>query len=127
MRDFVIHNALYWINLYRIDGLRLDAVHSILDDSPTHILEELSERVRNSAPNRRIHLVLENDENQARWLDRDEALQPKFYTAQWNDDVHHVLHTAMTGKVTGYYEDYLGDTARSWVGLCLKGSHFRAI
>ena len=46
VREFFIHNALYWIEEFHLDGLRLDAVHAILDDSPKHILEELAERVR---------------------------------------------------------------------------------
>ena len=65
VREFFIHNALYWIEEFHLDGLRLDAVHAILDDSPTHLLEELAERVRAAAPERPVHLVLENEENQA--------------------------------------------------------------
>ncbi|MBV8401461.1 MAG: putative maltokinase, partial [Acetobacteraceae bacterium] len=55
VREFVIHNALYWIEEFQLDGLRLDAVHAILDDSPKHLLEELAERVRAAAPDRHIH------------------------------------------------------------------------
>lgn len=112
VRDFVIHNALYWLECFGIDGLRLDAVHAIRDDSPTHIVQELSERVRSATRNRFIHLVLENEENQARWLERDGSMRPKVCTAQWNDDVHHALHTALTGEGKGYYCEYLGDTLK---------------
>jgi malto-oligosyltrehalose trehalohydrolase len=109
VRDFVVHNALYWLEEFRLDGLRLDAVHAIIDDSEKHILEELAERVRSTFPGRQVHLVLENEHNSARLLSRRDS-QPLRYTAQWNDDVHHVLHTAATNERTGYYEDYVGDT-----------------
>ncbi len=110
VREFIIHNALYWIEEYGLDGLRLDAVHAILDDGSTHVLDELTERVR--AAHGEVHLVLENEENQSRRLMRDAAARPLDYTAQWNDDVHHVLHVAATGEDKGYYEEYLGDTEK---------------
>ena len=108
VREFIIGNALYWVREFHLDGLRLDAVHAILDDSDRHLLEELAERVRASAV-RPLHLLLENEENDPTRLRRaDDA--PVYHTAQWNDDVHHVLHTAVTGERTGYYADYEGDT-----------------
>ena len=112
VREFVIHNALYWIEEFHFDGLRLDAVHAILDDSPKHLLEELAERVRAAAPDRHIHLILENEENRAKRLTRDENGEPRWYTAQWNDDVHHTLHVAASGETKGYYADYKGDTEK---------------
>jgi 4-alpha-glucanotransferase len=112
VREFVIHNALYWIEEFHLDGLRLDAVHAILDDSPKHLLEELAERIRAAAPDRQIHLILENEENQAECLARDENGEPRWYTAQWNDDVHHVLHAAASGETKGYYADYKDDTEK---------------
>jgi malto-oligosyltrehalose trehalohydrolase len=110
VREFVIHNALYWIEEYNLDGLRLDAVHAILDDGPRHVLAELAERVRALRPH--AHLVLENEENQVTWLARDAHGRPLRYSAQWNDDVHHVLHAAATGEDSGYYGEYLGDTEK---------------
>jgi malto-oligosyltrehalose trehalohydrolase len=110
VRDFVIENALYWLSAFRLDGLRLDAVHAIIDDSQKHLLVELAERVRSTCRERFVHLVLENEHNAANLLTRDGAGEPRWYTAQWNDDVHHVLHTAATGERSGYYEDYVGDT-----------------
>ena len=112
VREFIIHNALYWIEEFHLDGLRLDAVHAILDDSPKHLLEELAERVRAAAPGRHIHLILENEENRAKHLMRGENGEPLWYTAQWNDDVHHVLHVAASGETKGYYADYKGDTEK---------------
>jgi malto-oligosyltrehalose trehalohydrolase len=110
VREFIIHNALYWVEEYNLDGLRLDAVHAIIDDGSRHLLDELAERVRGFR--RRTHLLLENEENQASRLERDPAGNPRHFTAQWNDDLHHVLHVAATGERAGYYADYLGDTEK---------------
>jgi malto-oligosyltrehalose trehalohydrolase len=112
VRDFIIDNALYWIEEFHLDGLRLDAVHAILDESDRHLLEELAETVRGRIAGRPIHLILENEENDANLLTRLEADRPKWFTAQWNDDVHHVLHTAASGEGSGYYGEYLGDTRK---------------
>lgn len=112
VREFVIHNALYWIEEFHFDGLRLDAVHAIRDHSRKQLLHELAERVRAAAPGRHIHLILENEENRAEHLARGENGEPRWYTAQWNDDVHHVLHVAASGETKGYYADYKGDTGK---------------
>jgi maltooligosyltrehalose trehalohydrolase len=104
VRDFFVHNALYWIVEYRIDGLRLDAVHAIVDSSHPHILQELSEAVRAATPARHVHLVLENENNNYEHLSTTPA--PGSYDGQWNDDFHHALHVALTGETRGYYHDY---------------------
>lgn len=118
VRDFVIHNALYWLEEFHFDGLRLDAVHAIVDDSPKTVLEELAETVRAALPDRHIHLVLENDDNSAHLLQRDGAGRPVLYTAQWNDDIHHALHRLITDEAGGYYRDY-GPEPVSHLGRCL--------
>jgi maltooligosyltrehalose trehalohydrolase len=119
VRDFFIHNALYWINEFHFDGLRLDAVHAILDDSEQHVLVELANTVRNSLePGRHVHLILENDNNQARYLERTQTCQTRFYNAQWNDDIHHALHVLITGEQDGYYVDYAQSPAKQ-MGRCL--------
>ena len=108
VRDFFIQNALYWLEEYRFDGLRFDAVHAIEDPSEEHFLTELAATVRRiSGRERYVHLVLENDDNQARYLERDSAGQPLHYVAQWNDDYHHVAHVLLTGEAGGYYADYV--------------------
>lgn len=112
VRGFVIQNALYWINEFHFDGLRLDAVHAIIDHGPKHILDELALSVHEATPGRHVHLVLENERNQASRLTRSATGMPLTYTAQWNDDAHHVLHVAATGESKGYYADYLGDTCK---------------
>lgn len=119
VRDFFIHNALYWLDEYHFDGLRLDAVHAILDDSPWHILTELAEAVRaGPGRDRQVHLVLENDANEARYLERLDDGEPRWYRAQWNDDFHHAAHTLVTGETDGYYIDYQ-DQPLSLLGRCL--------
>jgi maltooligosyltrehalose trehalohydrolase len=110
VRDFVVENALYWLQQYRLDGLRLDAVHAMADDSPRHILEEIALRTRSEITDRPIHLLLENEHNEAGRLERDESGAPRQYTAQWNDDVHHVLHVAVTREGHAYYSEYLRNT-----------------
>jgi maltooligosyltrehalose trehalohydrolase len=111
VRELVIENAEYWVSEFHFDGLRLDAVHAIKDDSRVHILDELASRVRSAARYRQVHLLLENEENEASPLERAHG-RPIYYTAQWNDDVHHVLHAAATGETSGYYGDYIGNTER---------------
>jgi len=107
VRDFYVHNAIYWLEEFRFDGLRFDAVHAIQDSSPEHILDELARRVRAhfEGSGRHVHLVLENDDNAARFLGR----AGERYDAQWNDDYHHIIHTLLTGEAHGYYEDYADD------------------
>jgi len=119
VRDFFIHNALYWLTEYNFDGLRLDAVHAIVDDSRPDILTELAETVHAALPpDRYVHLILENERNQAKYLRRNSSCRPKTYTAQWDDDIHHVLHVLVTGEQDGYYSDYTDVTADR-LGRCL--------
>ena len=110
VRELIIHNALYWIEEFHFDGLRLDAVHAIIDESPRHILAELAERVHALDTPYPVHLVLENEKNEAFRLTRDADGRPEHFTAQWNDDMHHVLHTAATHEDAGYYKDFEGHT-----------------
>jgi maltooligosyltrehalose trehalohydrolase len=109
VRDFAINNVLYWLQEYRFDGLRFDAVDRIIDDSEPHILTEIATTVRGTITDREVHLVLENDANEAHRLERREDGRPRFYTAQWNDDIHHVYHRILTGEAAGYYTDYVDD------------------
>lgn len=106
VREYFVQNALYWLEEYNVDGLRFDAVHAILDDSDRHILVEIAERVHDAlTDDRPRHLVLENDNNEAWPLRRGEG-RPRWYVAQWNDDLHHALHVLASGEIGGYYEDY---------------------
>jgi maltooligosyltrehalose trehalohydrolase len=119
VREFFVQNALYWLHEFHFDGLRVDAVHSIHDDSPRHFVTELTERIHASTDaGRQVHVVLENHENEARYLLRDHAGRPRQATAQWNDDCHHVLHTRLTGECDGYYAAYAGRDVEL-LGRCL--------
>ncbi|MEJ8848758.1 malto-oligosyltrehalose trehalohydrolase [Variovorax rhizosphaerae] len=110
VRDFFVHNALFWIEEYRFDGLRMDAIHAIRDDSRPDIVEEICTALREGpGRDRHIHIVLENDANGARYLERDAKGQPRIATAQWNDDLHHAAHVLVTGDTDGYYADYADD------------------
>jgi len=125
VREFFIENALYWLDEYNIDGLRLDAVHAIKDDSATHILNELAQRVAAGPGKERVrHLVLENEDNIAKFLERDKSKRPEQYAAQWNDDIHHAFHVLGTGESGGYYADYVknsyGKNALSLLGRALS-------
>jgi maltooligosyltrehalose trehalohydrolase len=109
VRDFFINNTLYWLEEYHFDGLRFDAVHAIIDDSKKHILTEIAETARAYASGgRNIYLVLENGANEARFLGAP-GRSDKF-DAQWDDDVHHCLHTILTGEADGYYSDFTEET-----------------
>jgi len=119
VRDFYIANVLYWLEEYHLDGLRLDAVHAIFDDSKPDILEEISQAVqRGPGRDRSIHLILENDKNCARYLSRTDDSRPRYFIAQWNDDIHHACHTLLTGEKDGYYMDYV-DSPIKHLGRCL--------
>lgn len=119
VRDFFIHNALYWLTEYNFDGLRLDAVHAIADNSKPDILVELSETVRAAiGQERHIHLILENEANQASYLCSNSKDRPLHYNAQWNDDIHHAMHVAITQECDGYYSDY-ADNPVERLGRCL--------
>jgi malto-oligosyltrehalose trehalohydrolase len=105
VRDFFIHNALYWLEEYHFDGLRFDAVHAVIDDSVPHFFTELATALR-AGPGgvRPIHLILENNANEAHLLGAIGGRDT--HDAQWNDDVHHCLHVILTGETDGYYADY---------------------
>ncbi len=108
VRAFAIENALHWLRDYRFDGLRLDAVNTIVEHGEIPILHDLSGAVGELAAQtgRYIHLVLENGDNRASLLDPAQEPPRGKYRAQWNDDYHHVWHVMLTGESQGYYGDY---------------------
>jgi maltooligosyltrehalose trehalohydrolase len=114
VRAFAISNALHWLERYRFDGLRLDAVHTIVEAGRPSILYDLSRMVGHfaAATGRMIHLVLENDNNRASLLDPCANPSQGKYRAQWNDDYHHAWHRLLTGEDSGYYRDYAPDPRR---------------
>jgi malto-oligosyltrehalose trehalohydrolase len=126
VRDFYIHNALYWLEEYRFDGLRLDAVHAIVDDRRPDILAELAETVRaRIEPDRRVHLVLENDDNASHRLRCGSEMRSPGYDAQWNDDMHHTVHVALTGEGHGYYSDYVDDPVERLARALAQGFDYQ--
>lgn len=112
VREFFTHNALYWLMEYRFDGLRFDAVHAISDPD---WLDEMAARIRQVCePKRHIHLMLENERNHSAHLERD-------YDAQWNDDIHNVLHVLLTGEQEGYYANYQKDQIKKLAKALTEG------
>ncbi len=114
VRDFFIHNALYWLEEYHLDGLRLDAIHAIVDDSKPNIITELAQSVRARWGRERfVHLIVENMDNNSGYLQRDPGGTVRLYNAQWNDDIHHAVHVLLTGESDGYYSDYAKQPMRN--------------
>ncbi len=107
VRAMFIANSHYWIEQFHVDGLRLDAVHALVDRSVNPFLAELSDAVRQHAQElgRRVHLFAESNQNNPR-LTLPSEQQGLGIDAQWNDDFHHALHAALTGESTGYYIDF---------------------
>jgi maltooligosyltrehalose trehalohydrolase len=119
VRRFVVDNALLWLRDYHVDGLRLDAVHAIVDASAVHLLEELAAEVGalSAALGRTLVLIAESDLNDPRIV-RPAAAGGYGIDAQWSDDFHHALHAALTGERDGYYADFgsLDDLAAALTG-----------
>ena len=109
VRDFVAENVRRWLRDFHLDGLRLDAVHAIHDESARHIVEEVAETVEplEAALGRRLWLILEMDRNDPRGV-WPRARGGWGATAHWADDFHHALHAALTGERSGYYGDFHG-------------------
>ncbi len=106
-RKMVLDNVQYWLENYHLDGLRLDAVQTIKDKSSPHILKEISDTAYKVAQrnNRRIHIIAETDENNVQIINSQKE-GGYGINAQWMDDFHHCVHTALTGENEGYYVDY---------------------
>jgi maltooligosyltrehalose trehalohydrolase len=107
VRRFFIENGLYWVREFHLDGLRIDAIHGILDFSAYPFLEELSGAVHELAErlNRRVYLIAESDLNDCRVI-RSHKLGGFGLDSQWNDDFHHALHALLTNEDSGYYQDF---------------------
>jgi maltooligosyltrehalose trehalohydrolase len=109
MRAMVLANVRYWLEEFRFDGLRLDAIHAIKDESEPHILKEMGKMAGTlaSEQGRKIALIAETDENDVKIINNTEK-GGYGIEAQWMDDFHHVIHTTLTGEKQGYYQDYNG-------------------
>ena len=116
VQQFFIDNALMWLREYHFDGLRLDAVHTIVPDA---FLDQLREAIAAALPaTRHVHLTLENERNQASLLARG-------YTAQWNDDFHNALHVLLTGESEGYYAGFADDPTAHLARVLGEGFAFQ--
>jgi maltooligosyltrehalose trehalohydrolase len=107
VRQFFLGNALHWIREYHVDGLRLDAIHAIIDRSAKPFLEELAEAVdeESARTGRSILVVGESNRNDARLVERRDHGGTGLHGV-WTDDFHHALHTLLTGESQGYYMDF---------------------
>ena len=122
VRRYIVDNALMWLREYHFDGLRLDAVHAIVDQTPVHVLEQLEMEVEalGEELHRTLFLIAESDSNDPR-LVRGRDAGGYNLEAAWSDDWHHAVHAALTGERTGYYLDFgslghLGKALRqAWV------------
>lgn len=116
VRRFFLDNALMWLRDYHMDGLRIDAVHAIVDTSAVHFLEQLAGEAKDLACHvgRRLVLIAESDLNNPRVVSPPEV-GGYGIDSQWNEDFHHALHAALTGEQDGYYRDFggLGDLAKA--------------
>ncbi|HUP44300.1 MAG TPA: malto-oligosyltrehalose trehalohydrolase [Thermoanaerobaculia bacterium] len=127
VRWFFIHNALQWIDEFHFDGLRVDAVHAIVDHSAQPFLQDLCSAVHERARSigRAVHMIAESDLNDPRVITPPEGMGLGF-DSQWSDDYHHSLHTLLTGESDGYYEGFgsLSDLARvTTTGYLYTGQH----
>jgi maltooligosyltrehalose trehalohydrolase len=107
VRAFVLDNVRQWIRDFHVDGLRLDAVHAIHDESPRHILREIKEAADEEAwrLGRPVHVIAESNLNDVRLLDRT-GIGGYGLSAQWSDDLHHAVHALLTGERQMYYADF---------------------
>jgi maltooligosyltrehalose trehalohydrolase len=116
VRRFFCDNALMWLRDYHFDGLRIDAVHAILDTSAIHFLEQLAGEVADlqAQTDRQLALIAESDLNDPRII-RPREIGGYGMHAQWSDDFHHALHCVLTGERAGYYRDFgsLADLAKA--------------
>jgi maltooligosyltrehalose trehalohydrolase len=109
VRRYMIDNARYWITEYHVDGLRLDAIHGILDQRAIHVVQELAEAVHDLGQHlgRSVLVIAESDFNDPRVV-RSPERGGYGCDAQWCDDFHHAVHVALTGERAGYYADFGG-------------------
>ena len=119
VREFVVQNACYWISEFRLDGLRLDAVHAMYDDSPVHVLAEVSKHARAAAGQRSIVLIAECESQLIQTVTPIER-GGWGLDGVWSDDFHHVCRVAMTGRAEAYYSDYRG-TAQELLSVITRG------
>lgn len=107
VRRYIIDNALMWCTDFHVDGLRLDAVHALVDTRAKHILEDLADEIhaRSAFLGRPLTLIAESDMNAPR-LFTAQSVGGYGLDGQWSDDFHHAAHVSLTREADGYYEDF---------------------
>ncbi|WP_333828840.1 malto-oligosyltrehalose trehalohydrolase [Pararhodobacter sp.] len=119
VRRFFIENALYWIDEFHLDGLRLDAIDHVRDTTEPDILTEIALRIRERFPH--AHLTTEDNRNITHLHARDESGQPRLYSGEWNDDFHNVAHVIATRESEGYYADFTDDPIARFARALAEG------
>ncbi|RWR26868.1 malto-oligosyltrehalose trehalohydrolase [Sinirhodobacter populi] len=114
VREYWIECAEYWLGSFRLDGLRLDAVHQIAGPGAGIFLRRLAQRARAVDPGRAIHLIVEDERNEP-------TLRETGYDAAWNDDFHHAVHCLLTGESHGYYASFARDPMDDLARALLRG------
>ena len=124
VRRYILDNALMWLRDMHVDGLRLDAVHALVDERATHVLEEMAQEVDrlSVALGRPLTLIAESDLNDPRMVTPRVANGTGIH-AQWSDDFHHALHSVLTGEGQGYYGDFAA-AGLSGLAKTLTGAFF---
>src|SRR5919202_2981664 len=125
VRRYILDNALMWLRDMHVDGLRLDAVHALVDERATHALEEMAQEVDrlSVALGRPLTLIAESDLNDPRMVTPRVANGTGIH-AQWSDDFHHALHSVLTGEGQGYYGDFAA-AGLSGLAKKLTGAFFQ--
>jgi maltooligosyltrehalose trehalohydrolase len=124
VRKFFIENALYWLEEFNLDGLRLDAVDQIKDASDPQLLIEIAQEVRKEFPDRHVHLTTEDNRNIVHLHGREDGHVP-LYDGEWNDDFHNAAHVLLTGEDEGYYEDFADDSLGKLIRCLAQGFAFQ--
>ena len=126
VRRFFIENALYWLEEFRFDGLRLDAIDHVRDpESPVEVLVELARAVRAAHPDRHVHLTTEDNRNVTHLHERGTDGSEPLYSGEWNDDWHNVAHVIATGESEGYYADFAQEHWKKFARALAEGFVFQ--
>ncbi len=123
VRDFFVQNACYWLSEFHFDGLRLDATHSLFDESKPHIAAEIARHARAAVGSKKILLIAENEAQDEACV-RPAQLGGQGMDAIWIDDFHHVAHVAVTGQAEAYQSDYFG-SAEELLSCARRNSIFQ--
>ena len=120
-RRYIAEAPLYWLQEYRLDGLRFDAIDQIEDSSEKHVLIEIAERIRADITDRPIHLTTEDCRNVTFLHPRNEDGSVPLFTGEWNDDFHNAIHVLATGETHAYYQDFADEPEKRVARVLAEG------